>query len=89
MTYQGPKFAGKYGDNFHTIWKILGNRLRGESFKNSGIQDHPISFDGVFWMGHMSTCPDKDKYADWTMAEICNQNDIDRPANQICFHKEM
>jgi hypothetical protein len=85
------KFDGKHGENFPKVWKALANRLQGTNVKNEAIANYPISLHWVFIMGLMSNCPDKavDFQNGWTMKEICNQNDIDRPDPNNAVYQEI
>ena len=73
-----PVFDGDYG-NFPEVWRALQDTMDGSAIKYKKIQQNgEISMKGLFLFGKMSTCPAKDDNS-WTMDEICNQNDLDRP----------
>ena len=81
MTDSGQKpeyvFVGNY-EHFPRTQRLLMQLLHIKQIKNKTIQPiGKIPLRGIFYFMLMSTCPDKHD-TNWKMAEICNQNDVDR-----------
>jgi len=86
-----PRFAGDY-EHFPEIDKELENRLFGHNVKNKKlVADGEINCQAIYIMMLMSNCPDKtcDWETGWTMEQICDQNDIDRPHPENAYYREI
>lgn len=82
-TFQNPTYVwdGKY-ENFPQLEKTLENFLYNTSIKFKKISpDGEINLRAIFVWMKLSNCPAKDVdfTNGWSMARICDQNDIDRP----------
>ncbi len=90
---QGPvkKFCGNYGTEFIPVMSLLETRLQGSNILHKGVANFPINMHGVFILGKMSNCPDKNVnwQNGWNMNAICNQHDIDRPGPDNAFYREI
>jgi hypothetical protein len=70
-------FDGQY-ENFPRTLNLLKQFFHTKQIKNKKIDpDGKVSIRGIFYFMLMSTCPEKDDM-NWTMEEICDQNDLDR-----------
>ena len=79
------RFAGDY-EKFPETERELENQLSGHNVKNKKlVQDGEINCRALYAIMLMSNCPDKtcDWEQGWTMAQICDQNDVDRPDDAL------
>ena len=85
------RFAGDY-DKFPETDRELENQLSGHNVKNKKlVQDGDINCRALYVIMLMSNCPDKtcDWVQGWTMTQICDQNDIDRPHQNNAHYREI
>ena len=85
------RFAGDY-DKFPETDRELENQLSGHNVKNKKlVQDGDINSRALYVIMLMSNCPDKtcDWVQGWTMTQICDQNDIDRPHQNNAHYREI
>ena len=85
------KFGGNYETDFIPVMRKLEDRLAGTNIKHAAIADHPINLHGIFIFGKMSNCPDRNVnwQNGWNIDAICNQHDIDRPAPENAYYREI
>ena len=85
------RFAGDY-EKFPDTDRELENQLSGHNVKNKKlVQDGEINCRALYVIMLMSNCPDKtcDWEQGWTMKQICDQNDIDRPHPNNAHYREI
>ena len=90
-SFHAQRFAGDY-DRFPETDRELENQLSGHNVKNKKlVQDGEINCRALYVIMLMSNCPDKtcDWETGWTMKQICDQNDIDRPHPNNAHYREI
>ncbi len=77
---------------FPEIEKEFENQLTGHNVKNKKlVQDGEINFRALYVIVLTSKCPEKDGdwVHGWTMKQVCDQNDIDRPHPNNANYREI
>ena len=87
------RFAGDY-EKLQETDRELENQLSGHNVKNEKLvqlEDGEINCQSLYVIMLMSNCPDKtyDLEQGWTMTQICDQNDIDRPHPNNAHYREI
>ena len=84
-------FDGNY-EKFPSVLRAIENFLLSNGIKFKQIQpEHEISLAPIYYFMLMSNCPAKDvNYLNgWTVAGMCDQNDIDRPGPNNLYFREV